>query len=138
MSPNRPACPALCSWPRTSSAGGIRIGTEIGAGFKGKVFCIEPSRPEIQDIAPPLPYRIITRDNQICVLYSGDWSEHWGRDILDTIRRHGSSLEWQCYLGSFIQCKMNKQRKPACAVCEFREECWEAAGIAGQGVRRID
>jgi len=141
MSPNRPACPAILPWPRTSSTGGIGIGTgtDIRAGIKGKVFCTKPSKTEIQDIqdiAPPLPYGIITRENQICVLYSGDWLKHWGRDILQTIRRHGSGLEWQCYLGSFIQCQMNKQRKPACAVCEFREECWEAAAIAGQRARR--
>ena len=114
------------------------MGTEIGAGLKGRVFCIEPARPEIRDtkdITPPLPHRIITRENQICVLYYGDWLKHWGRDILGAIRGHGSSLEWQCYLGSFTQCKMNKQRKPACAVCEFRDECREAAAIAGHRAR---
>lgn len=105
------------------------MGSDTGGGFKGKVFCIAPARPEIQGITPPLPHRIMARENQICVLYSGAWLRHWGRDILHTVREHGSSLVWQCYLGSFIHCKMNKQRKPACARCEFRDECREAAEI---------
>lgn len=107
-----------------------------GTRMKGKVFSIKPSRPRIRDIRSPVPYRVVTRENQICVLYSGAWREHWGRSILDSIRDHGCGLEWQCYLGSFVDCNMTKQRKPACAGCQFRDECREAAGMAGRRGRR--
>jgi hypothetical protein len=112
------------------------MATKIVAGIKGKVFSIEPTRPRIQKVPSPPPHKIIGRENQICVLYSGDWSEKWGRAVFDTIRSHGSSLEWQCYLGSFLDCKMTKQRKPACARCEFRDECEQVAKIVGTMARR--
>jgi hypothetical protein len=91
------------------------------------VFAIKPAVPEIGEIPDPEPQRIITRENQICVMYTGDWSEHWGKAILDYLRENECGLEWQCYLGSFIECKMTKQRKPACSRCQFREECRRAA-----------
>jgi len=111
---------------------GTRMRKAAGARMKGKVFSIKPRRPRIRDMASPVPYRVITRDRQICVLYSGVWREHWGKAILDSIRRHGCGLEWQCYLGSFVDCSMTKQRKPACSSCEFRDECREVAGMAGR------
>jgi len=97
--------------------------------LKGKIFAIKPASvtPEIKGI--PDPPRVVVRENQICVMYKGEWSEDWGRAILNTIRELGCGLEWQCYLGSYIECKMTKQRKPACSRCEFREECRQAVRV---------
>lgn len=103
--------------------------TEEEKRLRGKVFSIEPKPegPKIQDIENPRPEGITTRENQICITYYGDWSKHWGKAIRDTIRGQGCSLRWQCYLGSFLDCKMTKQRKPACFRCQFKEECREVA-----------
>ena len=102
------------------------VASLIGAEHRGKVFCIRPRAPAIEGLSPA-PSGIITRDNQICVLYTGNWVGGWGAAILGALREGGCSLEWQCYLGSYLDCKMTKQRKPACSRCEFRDECREVA-----------
>jgi len=92
----------------------------------GKIFCINPSAPKVKRLTPP-PFKVVTQLNQLCILYSGAWKGHWGDAVLDAMREDGSSLEWQCYLGSYLDCKMTKQRKPACFRCEFKHECTEVA-----------
>jgi hypothetical protein len=102
------------------------MGSLIVANHRGKVFCVQPRAPAIDGLSPP-PAEIITRDNQICILYSGDWIGGWGGAIIELMRKAGCSLEWQCYLSSYADCNMAKQRKPACSRCRFREECREVA-----------
>ncbi len=102
------------------------MGSLTGADHRGKVFCIQPNAPAIDGLSPP-PAGIITKENQICVLYSGKWVGSWGGAIVDAVRRAGCSLEWQCYLGSYLDCNMAKQRKPACSRCRFKDECRAAA-----------
>ena len=97
-----------------------------GSQHRGKVFCIQPRAPEIKGLSPA-PEAIIVRENQVCILYSGNWVGAWGGAIVEALRKAGCSLEWQCYLGSYLDCNMAKQRKPACSRCRYREECREVA-----------
>ena len=102
----------------------VRMGTSTA--HMGKIFCINPEAPEIKKLTPP-PFKVITKLNQLCIFYSGVWKGRWGGMVLDAMRENGCSLEWQCYLGSYLDCKMTKQRKPACFRCEFKYECNEVA-----------
>ncbi len=103
------------------------MATRTESRNKGKVFSVKNCRPPAEQISGLTPCTVVAKENQICVRYSGDWSGDWGKAIFDALRDNGCHLEWQCYLGSYVDCSMAKQRKPACSGCSFKDECLEVA-----------